>query len=225
MPRSRKALLPAKALASEAQKLPAAKKRVLEAVASIGRAVTVYELAEYMEVNANAIRPHLAYLEAVGLVDVSSRRLPVRGRPATLYATRLPSSERVNSGLLALLNSGLELIGPARAYELGYQWGVAEREREFAESGSMTPQGVAASMARLGFPGVWDTETALHIVDCPFAHRSPQQDSALWELHRGTVEGLLGEWPGAVEFHRDDPRGGCVVEFVPAGVRVQTQAS
>ncbi len=200
----------------EALELPPARRRVLDAVAAMPGPSTVAEIAEALDCHVSTARPHLGALAAAGLLTVGERRLGDRGRPAVLYSTRLPDPARIHQGLISLVNSGLEKMGPEEAYDIGLSWGTDERRKDYGSAPGASPQEVVAVLTRLGFDPVWENATFIHVRGCPLAHRSPDEDRNLWELHRGLFEGLLGEGHGTIAFHPDDPRGGCRVEFLPA---------
>lgn len=196
---------------------PSARRRVLDAVAGADHAITVEEVASILGCHPSSARPHLSALAELGLVEVTERRSGMRGRPAALFSTRLPDPARIHTGMMGLINSGLDLLSAPDAYKMGYAWGRSEREREDPAATGLDPQQVALTLARIGFEASWEGENRMRIRSCPLEHRSPEEDFNLWELHRGLVEGLLGDWGGSIVFHRDDPSGGCVVEFVPRG--------
>ena len=200
-----------------AMELPTARRRVLEAVTSRDEPVSVAELAEGLECHISTVRPHLGALVAAGLLETSERRLGVRGRPATVYSARLPDPERIQEALSSVLSIGLERGDEQFAYELGYGWGLEERRKDLGEAAGASPEDVVVILTRLGFDPVWEREDWAHIRTGPFQHRSQERDVNLWALHRGLFEGLLGSGHGTMVFHSDDPRGGCVIGFIPEG--------
>nr|NLD40868.1 helix-turn-helix domain-containing protein [Actinomycetales bacterium] len=200
-----------------AMELPPARRRVLDAVTRSGHPVSVAELAEALACHISTVRPHLGALVAAGLLETSERRLGGRGRPATMYSARLPDPGRIHAGLVHLLTSGLDRVNVELAYDLGYEWGTDERQKDLGEVDGAKPSDVVVILIRLGFDPVWEQEDLVHIRSCPLRHRSADEDRNLWALHRGLFEGLLGTGHGSIAFRPDDPRSGCVVEFVPEG--------
>ncbi|HZK04897.1 MAG TPA: helix-turn-helix domain-containing protein [Actinomycetaceae bacterium] len=202
------------AIFQEALRLAPARRRVLELVAGAEQPLSVAEVAQHLDCHPSTVRPHLTELAKTGFLDVQERRLGIRGRPAILYTTRLPDPARIHFGLMSLVSTGLEYMSLEDAYRLGLDWGRDERQRDFPGTSGVDPEGAVEVLSRLGFDPAWESGGRVRVHTCPLEHRSPEQDTNLWELHKGLLRGLLGIWEGRFEFHSQGEHGGCLIDFI-----------
>lgn len=180
------------------------------------RPVSVAELTDYVRLNHNAVRQHLAVLKEAGLVveEVESRETP--GRPRLLY--RLAPEVAGNWGtpgayawLASLLSDALRRGLDSR------QIGREEGHKRAAElSGSGDPVDLLEDeMARRGFrPDRSERGRRVEFVlgRCPFADVASEDPGTVCQLHLGLAEGLtegLGAITVARLVEKNAKRGGC----------------
>ena len=198
--------------------------KIFRYIVDAERPVGVAELTEYVKLNHNAVRQHLAVLKAANLVveELESRERP--GRPRLLYSLHpeaagswgTPGAYAWLAGLLSdAVRRGL------RARQIGRQDG----HRRAAEmAGSSDPADLLEEeMSRRGFrPIRTDKGRRVDFVlgRCPFADVASQDPETVCQLHLGLAEGLA-EGLGGLRVERltvkNARRGGCrlVVDRVP----------
>ena len=186
-------------------------------IAEAGRAVGVAELTEYVGLNHNAVRQHLAVLVGAGLVleEVEDRRRP--GRPRLLYRLA-PEVEGTwgTPGPLEFLATALaEVISTGSTpYEVGRRLGQ-ERVEELGPGADESATIIEEELERRGFrPTTKEradvVEFALH--RCPFALVAASSPEVVCELHRGLTDGLaagLGDIAVSDFKARRPPRQAC----------------
>lgn len=190
--------------------------RLFRYVAGAPGAVGVAELTDYVRLNHNAVRQHLAVLEDAGLVveEVEKRSRP--GRPRLLYRLHPEAAGQWETPspyawLARLLSSALrEKQDPREA-------GRRDGERRAAE---MTGSGdklelLEAEMTLRGFrPVRSDKGNRVDFVlgRCPFVEVAEADPDTVCNLHLGLAEGLTGGL-GGLQVERlvakDPKRAGC----------------
>lgn len=190
--------------------------RLFRYIADSPYPVGVAELTDYVKLNHNAVRQHLAVLKEAGLVveEVEDRVRP--GRPKLLYRLHPDASGRWGTSgeypwLAGLLASAL------RRQQNPRQVGRQDGHRRAAElSGTGDPVELLESeMIRRGFrPSRVEKGRRVEFVlgRCPFAEVAESDPGTVCELHLGLAEGLA-EGLGGLEVERlvakDAKRAGC----------------
>ena len=199
--------------------------RIFCYIADAGEPVGVAELTDYVQLNHNAVRQHLAVLKDARLVveAVESRERP--GRPRLLYRIH-PEAEGswgtpgAYAWLASLLSTAVRQgLAPREA---GRQEGL-RRAAEIAGAGD--PAGLMEDeMTRRGFrPQRADRGRRVDFVlgRCPFADVASEDPGTVCQLHLGLAEGLT-EGLGGLSVEKlavkNAHRGGCrlIVERAPA---------
>jgi predicted ArsR family transcriptional regulator len=190
--------------------------RIFRYIVDAERPVGVGELTDFVKLNHNAVRQHLAVLKDAGLVleEVESRDQP--GRPRLLY--RLHPEAAGSWGTsgpyvwLAGLLSGAVSRG-IDARQVGREEGQ-RRATEIAGSGD-SARLLEEEMARRGFrPTRSEQGRRIDLVvgRCPFAEVASEDPEVVCQLHLGLAEGLA-EGLGGVRVDRlvirNPRRAGC----------------
>src|SRR5579875_895242 len=190
--------------------------RLFRYVAEASRPVGVAELTDFVRLNHNAVRQHLAVLKDAGLVveEVEERTRP--GRPRLLYRLAPEVAGRWGtSGAYAWLAS---LLSEAvRRHLEPRQVGRQEGHRRGAElAGSGEPVNLFESeIERRGFrPTRVERGRTVELVlgRCPFADVAGSDPDTVCQLHLGLAEGLA-EGLGGLDVEglvaKDPLRAGC----------------
>jgi predicted ArsR family transcriptional regulator len=199
--------------------------RLFRYIADAPGPVGVAELTEYVGLNHNAVRQHLALLKDAELVveEVEDRSRP--GRPRLLYRVHPEAAGRWDTtSAYAWLG---RLLADAITLRRGpRQIGRQEGHRRAAEL-SGTGRGVEllnAEMARLGFrPAYRERGPRVEYVlgRCPFADVADVHPETVCQLHVGLAEGLA-EGFGDVEVEqlviKNPHRAGCRLVVRPERV-------
>ena len=179
------------------------------------------EVAESLELHPNTVRPHLERMREVGLLSVETDSSGGVGRPQHLYsvAADAPSLgfEPASTPVLARMLLGVAAAtgaGADDAAEAGREQGRAAARAAFSvapggplegdSSATECVRALAAELARLGFdPAVAGDGDGVTVAftHCPFAELAQAQPDIVCHLHRGMVEGFVGEL-GGVEVDR-----------------------
>ena len=179
------------------------------------------EVAESLELHPNTVRPHLERMRDVGLLAVETDSSGGVGRPQHLYslATDAPSLglEPASMPVLARMLLGVAAMAGAAADEAvgaGREQGRAAARAYMADDAGDHGDGdeadlgcvraLAAELARLGFdPAVAaDGEgVTVAFTHCPYAELAQAHPDIVCHLHRGMIEGFVGEF-GGVEVER-----------------------
>ncbi len=190
--------------------------RIFRYIADAKAPVGVAELTEFVQLNHNAVRQHLAVLRDANLVveEVEKRVRP--GRPRLLYRLHPELSDRwggsgAYSFLATLLASAVRRRQTPR--QVGRQEGH-RRAAELAGSGDRAAL-LEAEIARRGFrPTRVEKGRRVEFVlgRCPFADVAGSDPATVCQLHLGLAEGLAEGLGGlAVErlIPKDPRRAGC----------------
>jgi len=190
--------------------------RLFRYVAEASRPVGVAELTDFVRLNHNAVRQHLAVLKDAGLVveEVEERTRP--GRPRLLYRLAPEVAGRWGtSGAYAWLASLLS--DAVRRHLEPRQVGRQEGHRRGAElAGSGEPVDLfETEIERRGFrPKRAERGRKVELVlgRCPFADVAGSDPDTVCQLHLGLAEGLA-EGIGGLEVEglvaKDPYRAGC----------------
>ena len=185
-------------------------------IVDAGEPVGVAELTDFVQLNHNAVRQHLAVLKDAGLIveEVESRERP--GRPRLLYSLHPEAAGSWGtSGAYAWL-AGV-LSGAVRDGLDSLEAGRQEGRRRAAEIRSDEDPGdvLEEEMVRRGFrPSRSDRRRRIDFVleRCPFEEVAIGDRETICQLHLGLAEGLTGGL-GGLEVERlvtkNPSRGGC----------------
>lgn len=189
--------------------------RLFRYVADAERPVGVAELTDYVQLNHNAVRQHLAVLKEARLVteEVEDRSRP--GRPRLLYRLHPEAAGRWGTTSAYAWLAGL-LSDAIRRQQDPRQVGRQDGHRRAAElSGTGEPVDLLEQeMARRGFrPKSAERGRKVEFVlgRCPFADVAEADPDIVCQLHLGLAEGLA-EGLGGLEVERfvaKDPRRAC----------------
>lgn len=171
--------------------------------------VSVRELADALDLHPNTVRPHLEQMRDVGLVDVEAVHRGTVGRPRHRYslAPGAPSAglEPPAHTLLAALLAALAErggAGIAEAVATGRAWGEEAVRRTSDPIGDgACAKLLVAELDRLGFaPASAQQGPCLDVAfqHCPFKELAEAYPEQVCNLHRGIVEGVVGE-KGTIE--------------------------
>ena len=203
---------------------------IAEFIARSNHPATIAELTEFVGLNDNAVRQHLARLKPVGIVSETIEGRSQPGRPRLLY--RINSEITGRFGLPGPYEYLAQILAESVASglaprDLGRREGIKEAHEGKV---SHTPEGgersrdpidiLEASLVAKGFypkrqcsSGVSD----LVLGNCPFAQVAVHYADVVCGVHRGLIEGVyLGSGgQGDVKLIPRDPNSaGCVVSVV-----------
>ena len=164
------------------------------------------ELAERLGLHPNTVRPHLDRMREAGLVEVEPIHRGTVGRPQLRYslvpgAPGLgfdPPAHTLLAGLLAALAEQLGGDG-LDAANLGRRWGSDATGRR--QSGRGCLAALVAELDRLGFDpvesevgggGTDRRRVRVDFLHCPFRELAEAYPELVCSLHRGIVEGVVG---------------------------------
>ncbi len=185
--------------------------RIFAYIADSDKPVAVAELTELLGFNHNAIRQHLAVLVDAEIV-VEEREVRNRpGRPRLLYSARedalrsFGDSSRSYRRLAGLLLE-VALSGDS-AYAVGRRAAIEQRV-----DGDVVAS-AASLVKQLAVEGFEPLRKGRKIVlqNCPFADVATNGTSVVCELHRGLIDGHLGDGNESELRIREPHRAGCQV--------------
>jgi predicted ArsR family transcriptional regulator len=175
------------------------RRRILQAVHSAGRPMSIAELAAEVGLHVTTARVHLRVLETSGLVVRTSRSPSGRGRPGHFYAPPAGNSSGEGHRQLADLLAGAlgseGEQGRHRAEEAGRRWA----ERQVVETGNPSWEqavaGIGDLFTRLGFAPrrveAGRTVYRLALEQCPFRDVARAHPEVVCALHLGLMRGAL----------------------------------
>lgn len=190
-------------------------------IADAGAPVGIAELTDWLGVNHNAVRQHLAKLVDAQLVRRSTVASGGPGRPRLVYVVDPgagsrwgPSGpyERLSRLLAEVVRTGDSPV------EVGRRAG---RELAAAAAGAGPVERMAAAMAAQGFePEVRRGRKRVEVVlgTCPFASTALTDRVTVCSLHLGIAEGLADGTGVDVDelVGRDPRRANCRIRLLPA---------
>ena len=206
--------------------------RLFRYIVDAQRPVGVAELTEYVALNHNAVRQHLAVLKDADLVMEEVEKRDVAGRPRLLYRLHPEAAGKwTTSGPYAWLAGLLSraLKNDLSPHEVGHQVGLERggRESERVDSIEVIEQGLREN----GFRPT-RSERGRHVTfvlgRCPFEEVAAGDPATVCQLHLGLAEGLA-EGLGDVTVNRlttkEPHRAGCrlVLERDVASTRAQVR--
>lgn len=190
--------------------------RIFRYIVDADGPVSVAQLTDYVQLNHNAVRQHLAVLKDAGLVveEVESRETP--GRPRLLYRIAPEvagtwGTPGAYAWLASLLSEALRRkLNPRQA---GRQDGHKRAAELIGADDSVDL--LEEEMARRGFRPVRSERgrrVEFVLGRCPFADVASEDPATICQLHLGLAEGLT-EGLGGVSVERlvtkNARRGGC----------------
>lgn len=192
--------------------------RIFRYIADADRPVGVAELTEFVGLNHNAVRQHLAVLHDAGLVDeqIESRQRP--GRPRLLYRVAPEAAGSWGTtGPFELLASALaEALGSGESpYQVGVRLGRQRAAQLQPRARNTDPaELVRIEMLERGFRPTFKRNgqrLEYSLQRCPFSSAAERNPQVVCELHRGLMDGLAQGLDRPV----------AVVEFTPRRTRRQ----
>ena len=164
------------------------------------------DLAERLSLHPNTVRPHLDRMREAGLVEVEPIHRGTVGRPQLRYSLAPgapglgfdPPAHTLLAGLLAALAEQLGGDG-LDAANLGRRWGTDSAGRR--QSGRGCLAALVAELDRLGFDpveselgggGAATRRVRVDFLHCPFRELAEAYPEMVCNLHRGIVEGVVG---------------------------------
>lgn len=192
--------------------------RLFRYIAEAAGPVGVAELTEYVGLNHNAIRQHLAVLKDAGLVTERLEERSRPGRPRLLYRLSPEAAGKwetpgAYAWLASLLSDALRHRADPR--EVGRQDGHRRASEITGAGAAESIDLLEAEIARRGFrPSRLERGRKVDFVlgRCPFAEVARSDPDTVCSLHLGLAEGLA-EGLGGLEVQalvRKDPtRAGC----------------
>lgn len=213
--------------------------RILAMLRDLGAATAATDVAERLGTHPNTARFHLEALAAAGLAERVREDRSVPGRPRVRYVasavpTRAapPRSYRLLAEILAAhLATQPDPEGAATAAGAAYGRAAVQRA-----GGPADQSGVVAVVDGLGAMGFESravevpTGVRIDVTSCPFLEVATGHLPVVCAVHRGLMEGLLGELGSPITVDRLDPLvepGLCVAHLVrPApGMAATREAS
>jgi predicted ArsR family transcriptional regulator len=184
------------------------------------RPVGVAELTEYVGLNHNAVRQHLAILKETGLVIEEVEKRDVAGRPRLLYRLHPEAAGKwatpgPYAWLAGLLSSALK--NGLSPHEVGRQAGLERGRRNSTQGDSvevleheLTENGFRPTRSERG------RQVIFVLGRCPFEQVAADDPDTVCQLHLGLAAGLA-ESLGGVTVDRltakEPHRAGCRLVF------------
>ncbi|ABK52274.1 transcriptional regulator [Acidothermus cellulolyticus 11B] len=181
---------------------------ILDHLRAADRPLSITEIAEATGVHANTARFHLDRLVDEGLVSRSAEPRDTPGRPRILYAATATDPGPRSYALLAEMLTGLVASiekSTDGARKTGRQWGQHLVERPAPSEQISTDEAVRrvnAVLDAIGFRPEMrklDGETEFLLRHCPFREVALRHTDIVCALHRGLIEGAVGELHAPLE--------------------------
>lgn len=185
---------PTTELLSNAARLTARQREVLELLRKYPQGAHVDELGEALDMHVNTTRGHLDELVREGLVLARPSLGGERGRPRQRYFARAPLQDCVNleyATLVEVLTNALPDLDAERARELGKAWARHTTAREAtAENGAID---VLNALRDMGFdPSLREGGDDVGINACPFiTAEGGRPHPAVCALHEGYLQEII----------------------------------
>jgi predicted ArsR family transcriptional regulator len=190
--------------------------RLFRYIVDANRPVGVAELTEYVGLNHNAVRQHLAVLKEADLVIEEVEKRDVAGRPRLLYCLHPEAAGKwatpgPYAWLAGLLSRALK--NDLSPHEVGRQTGL-ERGRQQSGQGDSV-EAMEHELTENGFRPIRSERgrrVAFVLRRCPFEEVAADDPDTICQLHLGLAEGLA-ESLGGVTVDRltakEAHRAGC----------------
>jgi len=189
-----------------------AQQRLLDVLSSFGRPATLAELVAATGLHENTVRGHLDVLherDHVTRLRVAPRG---RGRPAWSWLARRPAY----ISLAEALADGIESGDRLSAREAGRRGGLAWGQRLAAQlsTGQDTAaRRVSQVLTHTGFAPEEQPDGTLRLTRCPFLDAARAHQASVCSVHRGLIEGALGEAAGGATLIPFAEPGACLATF------------
>lgn len=198
-------------------------------LARSSRPLATSEIADTLDLHPNTVRPHLERMRDVGLLELHVDARGAVGRPQHRFslapdAPGLGLEPPVFPLLARLLAAVAEEAGvePEDCADVGRTQGASAATRTASAS---CVAALAADLEAMGFDpavGVDDEsgEAVIAFTHCPFRELAEAHPELVCHLHRGMVEGFVGERGDGVvtDFHTVIDREPCQVTVLAAPV-------
>lgn len=183
------------------------------------------DIAGVLGLHPNTVRPHLERMREVGLLDVRPAVGGGVGRPQHLYSLAAdapalglePPAFPLLANMLLQLAIDAELRGDQAASAARHEGRRMAATQDHRRSGvSLTHE----MHERLGFDPqeVLDGEgTTIFFANCPFGELAAAHPEVVCSLHRGLIEGFVGDFGDSVQvgdFHDYTDREPCLVSLL-----------
>jgi predicted ArsR family transcriptional regulator len=182
------------------------------------------DIAEFLDLHPNTVRPHLERMRDVGLLAVETDSRGAVGRPQHRYSVAAdapslglePSAFRLIARLMAETAARAQLT-PDEIAAVGRAHGAGRRAGDSAAPRRCV-DALVRELAELGFdPAVVEdgSTTTVAFTHCPFQELAELFPEVVCHLHRGIVEGLVEDAGGdVVRFGTLADRNPCSVDLV-----------
>lgn len=190
--------------------------RLFRFIADAARPVGVAELTEYVKLNHNAVRQHLAVLKRATLVIEETEVRDRPGRPSLLY--RLHPEAAGKWATMGSYTWLAQMFAEALQLEVSARESGRREGRRRGKPHDVTDESLRAMEQELvlnGFrPSRTDRGTSVEFVlgRCPFVEVATSNPDAVCQLHLGLAEGLaesLGHLVVVGLTAKDPRRAGC----------------
>ncbi len=184
---------------------------------------TTAEIAEVLDLHANTVRPHLERMREVGLLAVETDSRGSVGRPQHRYslAPDAPALglEPPTWQVLAHMLADVAAFMAPEPDDVAAMSSEQGRAAALRRNGTSCVAGLVDALAELGFDPAEahdGTVTSIAFTHCPFRDLAETYPDLVCNLHRGFVEGFVGEAGGAAvaSFATLADRDPCHVELV-----------
>jgi len=185
--------------------------RIYGHISTRSEPIGVAELTELLGLNHNAIRQHLAQLVDGALV-IEEREVRDRpGRPRVLYRIREDGLAPIGDSSRSYRRLSQLLLDVTMSGDTPYTVGLRAAEENLADPGDIDR--VRFLIGQLSVEGFEPDQQAARIVlgSCPFADVAAEGPSVVCEIHRGLIDGYLGQ--EAPLLIRNPRRAGCEVQL------------
>jgi predicted ArsR family transcriptional regulator len=190
------------------------RRRILDELRAAEEPLSAAEMAERAGLHLNTARFHLDKLVEHGHAERHTEARSTPGRPRIRYAARAagdprPRSYQLMARMLASLVATLDRDGTATA-EAGRAWGRHLVASPVPMARVDVPEALArldALMDAVGFAPETSSgaEPEMRLHHCPFLEVAELEPGVACTLHRGLIEGALGQVGGPVELEDLQP--------------------
>lgn len=203
---------------------------IFQELAESSQPLSVRELADALDLHPNTVRPHLEQMRDVELVEVEPVHRGTVGRPEHRYSIAPgapsagldPPSHTLLAALLATLAEASG-VGRDEAVAAGRTWGEEARRRTPSRE---CAKRVRAELDRLGFePASAQQGPCLDVAfqHCPFKELAEAYPELVCSLHRGIIEGVVGDEGSIDRFGALYDRDPCTVSVTVGYPEAETE--